>query len=256
VAAALAAAFFCLAAGASPARAAAEGDAARLALVVDDFGFSFGPLVRSFVELPSAVAISIIPGAPHARAVARAARDAGHPVLVHLPMEPESYPAADPGENAVMVADADSTVRAKVRDAIAGVPGAEGMNNHMGSRAMADERIVRIMMEELRSAGLYFLDSNTGEGSPARAVARELGVPYVENWRFWDTGSSEASHMDAALASLARRARRGEPTIGIGHPGREALDALARFLAGPDAAGVTLVPPSDLARAAASGGAR
>ncbi|MFN0151589.1 MAG: divergent polysaccharide deacetylase family protein [bacterium] len=246
MAAALVAAFVCLALCAAPACAANEREDARLALVVDDFGFVFGPVVRAFVDLPSAVAVTVIPGTPFAREVASAAREAGHAVLIHLPMEPEGYPEFDPGEGAVMVADADSTVRAKVRKAIAAVPGAEGLNNHMGSRAMADPRIVQIVMEELRGAGLYFFDSHTGDASPARAIARENGVRFAENWRFWDTGYNEPAAIDSALVSLARRARRRGSAIGIGHPRRASLEVVTRFLAGPEMKGVRLVPLAEL----------
>lgn len=253
MAAALVAAFLCLSAAAGIERAdAGEAVDARLALVVDDFGYSFGPLVRAFLELPSGVAMSVVPGTPHAREIALAARDAGHPVLVHLPMEPVGYPKQDPGDGAVMAADSDSTVRAKVRAAIAAVPGAEGLSNHMGSRAMSDERIVRIVIEETRAAGLYFLDSKTGAGSPAREIACELGVAFAENRRYWDTGAMATDEIAGSLASLARRARVRGSAVGIGHPNEQSLEALSAFLGSPMLEGVRLAPLGELVEPAAA----
>jgi polysaccharide deacetylase 2 family uncharacterized protein YibQ len=260
VAAALVAAFLCLSAAAGIERAdAREAVDARLALVVDDFGYSFGPLVRAFLELPSGVAMSVVPGTPHAREIALAAREAGHPVLVHLPMEPVGYPKQDPGKGAVMVADSDSTVRAKVRAAIALVPGAEGLSNHMGSKAMSDARIVRIVIEETRAAGLYFFDSKTAPGSPAKEIARELGVGFVENGRYWDKGSTPADEIAAGLAQLARRARTRGRAVGIGHPNKRSLEALSAFLGSAMMEGVRLAPLGEMlepkAKVATGGGA-
>ena len=253
MAAALVAAFLCLSTAAGIERAgAAEAVDARLALVVDDFGYTFGPLVRAFLELPSGVAMSVVPGTPHAREIALAAREAGHPVLVHLPMEPVGYPKQDPGAGAVMTADSDSTVRAKVRAAIALVPGAEGLSNHMGSKAMSDARIVRIVIEEAHAAGLYVLDSKTSAGSPAREIAAELGAAFAENGRYWDGGSTPPDEIAAGLASLARRARSHGSAIGIGHPNRRSLEALSAFLGGPMLEGVRLVPLSALVGPAAA----
>ena len=61
MAAAVVAAFLCRETGASIVCAAEPSEEAQVALVIDDFGNSFGPIVRAFVELPNAVAFTVIP---------------------------------------------------------------------------------------------------------------------------------------------------------------------------------------------------
>ena len=55
----------------------------------------------------------------------------------------------------------DNEIRSEVEAAIAAVPGAIGVNNHMGSKATADSRVMQTVLGAVWDAGLIFLDSRT-----------------------------------------------------------------------------------------------
>src|SRR5690606_7808735 len=124
-----------------------------------------------------------IPHLPYSAAHASRAAERGHEVIVHLPMEPHDA-GWDLGDGAVTTAMADTEIVREVRRAFDSIPYHTGMNNHMGSKATADERVVRAVLAVVKEKGAYVLDSRTTSGSLIPDIAREMGVPYLENDRF------------------------------------------------------------------------
>jgi polysaccharide deacetylase 2 family uncharacterized protein YibQ len=73
----------------------------------------------------------------------------------------------EPGETFLRVGDPPEAAARRARAALARVPGAVGVNNHMGSRLTAERAAMDALMPVLRARGLFFLDSRTTP--PARA---------------------------------------------------------------------------------------
>ena len=225
-----------------------EGPAPRLALLVDDFGYSLGATARGFLEMEETFSISVIPGLRHSTEIAGMARAAGKELLVHLPMEPLEYPERNPGEGALFVQAPEDTLRQRTGRALSAVPGAAGVNNHMGSRAMQDEELLRIVMAEVKKRSLFFLDSKTVAGRTPMRIARSMGVPFAESDLFWDTGYDTIEEILEKLDRLAEIARQRGYAIGIGHPRPVTLDALRAKLPDFEKQGIRLVTISDLIR--------
>ena len=59
------------------------------------------------------------------------------------------------------------------------VPYIAGVNNHMGSKFTEDRDAMTVVMNELKSRGLLFLDSRTSAHSVGTRLAHEMGVPAV-----------------------------------------------------------------------------
>jgi hypothetical protein len=225
----------------------AEGERApRLALIIDDFGYSYGEVARAFLELDVDLTITVIPGGAFSRRIAREARAAGKDLLLHLPMEPLEYPEKDPGPGAIFVEQTDEEIRALVREALGRLDDVDGVNNHMGSRAMQDERVVRIVLEEVSSRGIFFLDSKTVSGRIARSIAREIGARSLENDLFWDTGYDGPEEIREKLDRLMEKALRRGYAIGIGHPRAVTLEALREKIPKMQELGIRLVSIGDL----------
>jgi polysaccharide deacetylase 2 family uncharacterized protein YibQ len=218
-------------------------------MIIDDFGCSFSETARAFLEMDADLTITVLPGEPFTGRVARKALAEGKDLLLHLPMEPLGYPAQDPGPRAVLLAQTDEEVRARVRSALEGVEGLVGVSNHMGSRAMQEERILRILLDEVGERGLFFLDSKTVPGELAASVAGSMGVRCLENDLFWDTGVDEPEAIRAKLDRLFQIARRRGYAVGIGHPRPVTLEVLREKLPEMERLGVRLVPIRGLTEA-------
>lgn len=230
----------------APARTTAEPAARpRLAVVLDDAGHSLAD-AETLALLPRDVAVAVLPNSAFCRQVAHALAGQGREVLVHLPMEPLPNGGVGPGEGAISVGLSAEEIRQRVGAARAIVPEAVGVNNHMGSRATADEGTMAAVMSALAGQGLYFLDSRTTAASLALDAARRAGIPALQRDVFLDVVAEEQA-VRRALGEAVEVARVNGQAVAIGHvhPTTVAVllaereDLLAQ---------VELVPPSRLAR--------
>ena len=203
-------------------------DAAQLALVIDDLGHQLSPGRRA-IELPVPLTLAILPHRPYSLALAQYAYARGQEVIVHQPMANHAhFPLGELGlEDHVQQAPLQRTVL----QAIASVPYAVGMNNHMGSLLTEDYGRMLWLMTLLQQQGFYFLDSVTTAQSKAPQAAAQVQLPFVRRDIFLDSvvePDSIERQLDKAL-SLARRYPQ-RPVIVIGHPYPQTLKVLQQRL--------------------------
>ncbi|MBO6797810.1 divergent polysaccharide deacetylase family protein [Maricaulis sp.] len=216
----------------------------RIALVIDDVGLD-RDAARRTSELGVPISMAVLPYADASRDVSRQVREAGHDLLLHMPMEPLGL--ADPGPHALRVGQSEDELRLRVRWAFARVPGAIGMNNHMGSRLTQDTSALRPVLEALSQEAGLFLDSMTTAESRGAAVARGLGLTALERDIFLDH-TIEVAAINARLAEVEALASLRGWAIAIGHPHDETLEALESWIAEAEARGFEFVTLTELAR--------
>src|SRR5690606_8074311 len=127
----------------------------------------------------------VLPFLPRSAEHARKAEAAGFEVILHMPMEAQDA-TIDIGPGGIYAAMADEDIAAAVRSALAAVPGGRGLNNHMGSRATMDTRVMRAALGVLADQELFFVDSFTIASTVGYRVAQEMQVPYAVNQVFLD----------------------------------------------------------------------
>jgi polysaccharide deacetylase 2 family uncharacterized protein YibQ len=220
---------------------------ARIAIVIDDLGNDREALER-IARWPFAVGGAVLPGLPGSADAARRLAGSGKDVLLHLPMEPDGYPQVQPGPGVVLRSDDDEKIAHTVIEDLGSVPGAVGVNNHMGSAATADVRVMRAVVRVLAERGLFLLDSRTTEATVARRVADEAALPVVSRGVFLDAVPT-ARGVERAYRELLAKAKKDGAALAIGHPHPATLDLLERELPLLTAQGVALVPVSALVRA-------
>jgi polysaccharide deacetylase 2 family uncharacterized protein YibQ len=191
--------------------------AKRAAIVIDDFGSDMKG-TKEILSLPIPLTVAVMPFLPTTHRDAKWAHQRGHQVFVHLPMEPKYGRKSWLGPGAITTDLPDEEIRRRVRAAIDDVPYAVGMNNHMGSKATGDKRVMRIVMEVCRERGLIFLDSKTNYRSVGKAVAREVGVVYVENILFLDDVLT-VKQISRQLEKIREYLKDHDQCIAIGHVG-------------------------------------
>ena len=212
-----------------------------IAIVIDDFADD--PIAAHFCAIPQSLTFSILPRASQAPALAERVRANGHEVLVHLPMEPQG--GASLSANAILVGLDDEEIRRRVRRALSNVPHARGVNNHMGSKATANERVMRIVLSELKDRNLLFLDSRTTASSVAYQLAVDMDIRAINRDLFIDE-IADAQTIQEKLWELAAVAAQSGQAIGVGHNRRETLIALLAALPQLEKRGFRFVPVSQL----------
>ncbi|WP_421791544.1 divergent polysaccharide deacetylase family protein [Hyphobacterium sp.] len=210
-----------------------------IALIIDDAGID--PLLtRRATDLGIPMTLSFLPYAEASADLARLARAQGHDVFLHLPMEPVGF--SDPGPRALTRHLTSQEIASRTRLAFNSIPGAIGLNNHMGSAFTADEDAMRSALEALESRNLIFVDSLTSGRSRAREVANRLGYTSLSRDVFID---HDANSVQQALDHMANMARQSGPVIAIGHPRPGTLDALENWLMDPANQDIRFVTISD-----------
>ena len=215
----------------------------RIAIIIDDLGHSLY-LGQQALDLPGALTYSVLPQLRYSSTIAQRAHKRGKEVMLHLPMQTTDGRRLGPG-GLLKVQNRTEFAR-RVRDNLATVPYASGVNNHMGSLLTQDEGAMRWLMQELRCFhGLYFVDSRTDMRSVARAQAREAGLANAARDVFLDN-VRDVRYVRRQLEVLIARARSQGTAIGIGHPHPATLAVLAQELPRLAAQGIQLVPVSEL----------
>ena len=216
--------------------------APQIVIIIDDVGFGNQHIDRAMSIDPN-LNFAVLPNSTRGSEVAERLHGRGFEILCHLPMEPKNGNVS-PGPNAVTTSMSDAEIEEATRSNIAAVPYARGVNNHMGSRATADRRVMTDVLRAM-PGGMYFIDSRTGGRSVAADVARALNVKTATRQVFLDDVQTEAS-VSRQLAELSDTAKRRGVAIGIGHPHEVTLRVLAREVPGLRAKGFRFVRASEV----------
>ena len=184
-----------------------------LVFIIDDAGYSLKQL-EAFLRLPFPLTIAVLPGLPNSEKAAEAVRAAGKELILHQPMQ--AMGGQDPGPGAILLGMRQDEVERIVEANLATVPGAIGMNNHMGSAATADLGIMEAVAAVAKRRGIYYLDSLTTSGTAVAVAARREGIPYWERDVFLDNSPDRASIM-RAVEDGKKRAVKDRPAVMIGH---------------------------------------
>ena len=184
-----------------------------LAVILDDAGYSLQEL-QPFLALPGPLTVAVLPNLPHSAEAARRVLSAGKDLILHCPMEANG--GEDPGPGAIRVGMSEAEIDRTLAADFASVPGARGMNNHMGSRATADPALMEAVLGYLKRQGLFLVDSRTTALTVAPAIASRLGVPFLQRNLFIDDERDEKAVADAFNVGI-RQARVLGTAVVIGH---------------------------------------
>lgn len=237
--------------------AVAAGPAPRIAILIDDLGNDRAAGDRA-LALPAEVGVAVLPQTPYARAHALAAVAAGRDLLLHLPLE--SIEAEPLGPGGIAAGATAAEVRAALVDGLASVPGAAGVNNHMGSLLTQAPESMRVLLSALRERELYFVDSYTTERSVALHTAQELGVPATRRDVFLDPAPADGKAPEQVIAEqwslMLALARQRGVVLAIGHPNPVTLGWLEREIPKLHEQGFALVPVHEVVGSETLGGNR
>ncbi len=216
----------------------------RLAIVIDDIGYA--DLVSDRLhELGIPVTGAVIPAAPFARSEARRLHELGLEEIIHLPMQPKDPANHHPRDQFVLTDSSAAEIGALLDAAMAAIPFARGLNNHMGSRLTSDPQAARRLLEQVKERGLFFVDSKTAPTTVAFSLARQLGMKTVLRDVFLDDVQTY-EHTFAQIRRLVDLARQNGKALAIGHPFPSTLAALRDAVPWLKRQKVEIVPVSQI----------
>lgn len=220
---------------------ASQATAAKLAILIDDFGYR-QQNENQVLQMPKAVSIAIFPNAPDSHIMMEKAHQQGREILIHLPMAPLSKQPLE--KDTLTPSMSSEEVKRIVDQAIANIPYAIGINNHMGSAMTSSLPGMEKVMQAMNAHSLFFLDSMTIGNTKSVQAAVGTRVRVIKRNVFLDDVQNEAEirHQFERAIQLARR---NGYAIAIGHPHPTTVRVLQQMLPNLPS-DIVLVRPSDL----------
>ena len=215
----------------------------RLAIILDDLG-SDRETAEAIFALHEPLTISVLPFHAHSTEIAEEAKSRGYEVMLHLPMQAVGNEL--PEAQQLYGGMSEGELTRAVEGMLKSVPTAIGVNNHEGSLATTDEKLMAELMVLLKQRGLFFIDSRTTAATVAFESAQKNGVRCgFRNVPFLDD-VEEAAAIRKQMEQAIRGAKEKNGAIAIGHPHAVTLQVLQEMLPEAQSQGVRLVFVSEL----------
>lgn len=214
-------------------------------LVIAGAGLNAGDTEDAARLLPGGVTFALSPYAAGLAKVQDALRAGGHEMLLSIPMEPQGYPANDPGPQALLTGANDARNLRALNWALTRAEGYVGVTGALGTmrgeRFAASAVQMAPVLDVLAARGLLYLEPRPGAAPPPGVWARGVDSVIDE--------PTTRRDIDTKLAALEQLARERGSAIGlIGAVRPVTIDRIGAWSGGLAARGVALAPVSALAQ--------
>src|SRR5690554_6753012 len=218
----------------------------RIALVVSGMGISESATAHAIKVLPPEVTLSFAPYGARLQEWIDKAREAGHEVLLELPMEPFGYPQNDPGPHTLLTSTNTSENLSRLNWLMSRFTSYVGVMNYQGARFTASASALKPVLASLSARGLLYVDNGASARSLAPTLASDAGMPTAQATRIIDPVQNPEV-IATALDTLERVSLETGSAIGIASGFPVTVDALAEWAKSLTQDGYVLVPVTAIA---------
>jgi polysaccharide deacetylase 2 family uncharacterized protein YibQ len=227
---------------AQPVKALAERpNAPRIAIIVAGLGISAIGTSDALAKLPGPVTFAFAPYASGLERLATRARDAGHEILLQVPMEPFDYPDNDPGPQTLLTSLSPGQNVDRLHWLMSRLQGYVGLANYMGGRFTASEPALGPVLREAAKRGLIYVDDGSSPRSLAGQIAGANNLPYAKADLTIDAVPT-SSEIDRAITRLEKTAQERGIAVGMANALPVSIDRIANWAKTAENRGIVLVP--------------
>ncbi len=223
------------------------GQSARIALLITGMGLSEVATTQAIQSLPGSVSLAFGPYGRNLDGWVRKSRDAGHEVMLEVPLEPFDYPDNDPGPHTLLTSLPPEENIKRLHWIMSRFTGYTGITNQMGAKFAAAQDAFLPVLEEVKSRGLLYLDDGTAGRSTAGQIARDLGLDFSVSQITIDE-ERNGKEIDLALKKLEALAQENGFAIGIGSSLPLTIGRVAEWVRTLKSKGIELIPISAAVR--------
>lgn len=223
-----------------------------LSIVIDDFGSYDQSGVETLLKCKEPLTCAVIPFVDNSKANAEFARNNGHEVILHMPMQAHvNLPESWYGPVYIGNHDSASTIDEKISKCIEELGGIKGFNSHIGSGVSQNRDEMKAIYKYAKVHNLFFLDSRTIVSSKAEEACEEAGCVYLGRDVFLEADKNKSYEgVKRRLLEGAKIAQQKGRAVVIGHVGAEGGENTAKAIldtvADIKGMGVEIVPLSTL----------
>jgi len=196
----------------------------KIAIILDDWGYNKDNIAY-LEKIKYPFAVSVFPEHIYSKEIANLAIKNKKLVMLHLPMEPKRK--LPPERNTLKINMSEGEIRYILNKFISEMNFIKGVNNHQGSLATTDKRLMNIVTKVLKENNLFFIDSLTDKQSIAFEIAKENNLLTNKRDVFIDN-KKEFEYNEQQIEQLKKIAKKKGYAIGIGHDDIITLQALEK----------------------------
>ena len=197
-----------------------------IVLVIDDFGYRNDSVSNRFLNLPVPITCAVLPGHSQSASIAKKAIKSGKEVIIHMPME-SSVSMTGEDEFKLKVGMTSEEIEWRLNEALKEIPEAIGINNHQGSKATTNGKVMGVVASVLKNKNKFFLDSRTSSKTVGEKTMRSVGVLTARRHIFLDNDLN-IDNISKQLDKLVALSQKKGMAIGIGHVKANTLKVLER----------------------------
>lgn len=210
-----------------------------IAFVIDDWGYSTKNC-QYLQSIKEPVTVAVLPNLPHTDDVMKCAHAAGKEIMLHLPMEAHNNSDEYPPDYLLKTDMSPIKIDHLLSDILDKMRLIDGVNNHMGSKATEDKRLMTTVFKQLKHRGLFYMDSRVTAKSVCEPLAQQIGLPFASRDVFLDN-VNERPAIEKELADLVRIAKKRGKAIAIGHDRALTMQVIEDNIASLREQGIELV---------------
>lgn len=201
----------------------------QMAIVFDDLGESLSEL-KEVYSLNTPLTVAVIPTLKFSKNIAHIASRCGLSVLIHLPFQPKNDSLAKTDKYRFINGDLSKReVVTLLKRYLNSIRIAVGVNNHMGSEATENPALMEVVLKEVKSRNLAFIDSRTSLESVAYKIAKAEDMVCGYNEGFLDS-INDSKEIEGRLNMLVKKAKEKGKIIVIAHPHKNTIEILKKKL--------------------------
>tara|TARA_Y100000739_G_scaffold228648_1_gene240967 strand:+ start:1641 stop:2492 length:852 start_codon:yes stop_codon:yes gene_type:complete len=197
-----------------------------IVLVIDDFGYRNDSVSDRFLNLPVPLTCAVLPGHSQSASIAKKAIKSGKEVIIHMPME-SSVSMTGEDEFKLKVGMTSEEIEWRLNEALKEIPEAVGINNHQGSKATTNGKVMGVVASVLKNKNKFFLDSRTSSKTVGEKTMRSVGVLTARRHIFLDNDLN-IDNISKQLDKLVALSQKKGMAIGIGHVKANTLKVLEK----------------------------
>ena len=197
-----------------------------IVLVIDDFGYRDDSISDGFLNLSVPITCAVLPGHIQSSRFAKKAINAGKEVIIHMPMQ-STVPSSGEEEFKLKTGMTSEEIEWRLNEALNEIPEAVGINNHQGSKATTDGKVMAAVASVLKNKNKFFLDSRTSSKTVGESTMRSVGVPTARRHIFLDNDLN-IKNISKQLNKLVDVSEKKGLAIGIGHVKGNTLKVLEK----------------------------
>lgn len=212
---------------------------ARVAIIVQGLGLSRSATDAAIDSLPPSVTLAFSPYTRNLSEWLEKAIEAGHEVLVEVPMESKRFPADDPGPLGLLTSLDQIQNVERLSEILIGAGGSVGILDTTGTRFRESTEHMNLVMNNLEARGLFYV-----QGTPGLRLGNDK-VPNATADIVIDERAFRAS-IDARLDYIERLAKYQGSSVAVASAKPATFERITLWLDEVGRRGVAVAPVSQV----------